>query len=312
MNTALPVLAHELRLVLREKTIVLVLGLFLAMTALSCLIGYAGSNAVATAYRLSLDQLTNPGSAPPNPFENIPALSLQRNLPIYFFLLGSLLAIILGVSAGLRDRQSRTATLILSRPLRGGAYTGGKIAAVEVALAGCLATSFFLALLLSLLFPPLHLDLGATIRLAIFFGFSWLYLSVFALAGLIGGLRAKSQAMALMGPVSLWVITGFVLPQLTTAIEPTGTLNPVSVNAAGAVNTGIIGQLNTFLGPVSIADTYKRLSSGLLDFGPVTSPSGLWAVNADPVLILLAVLAITTVLAVRAGLRYSPSEDTLV
>ncbi|MBT1004004.1 ABC transporter permease [Paenarthrobacter sp. DKR-5] len=307
MSPALVVAAHELRSARRDTTVLLVLALFLGMTLLAGVIGYTSSNAVDTTYRLSSDLLH--GAVPANPFDTVSRLSLQRNLPIYFFLLGSLLAVVLGSGTGIADRHSRTVALLLSRPVSRTCWAAGKMLAVQAGLAACLAAALAATLFLCLLVPALALSWAQTGRLALFFAFSYLYLSLFAQAGLIAGMRARSRAAALLGPVAFWVITGFVIPQLSTAAEPTATLNPAALTAA-APAAGITGTLHSILGPLNIAAAYKQVSSGLLEYGPLTSPGPLLQAHGIALAVMTAAALGAAALALQAA-RRTPAAEAL-
>lgn len=309
VRTSLTVARHELRMVVRERLILVVLAVFLAMTVLAGYIGFSSASVVDKAYALALPYIQRGGAPRANPFDAVSHLSLQRNLSIYYFLIGSLLAIIIGHVAGVRDRTARTSGLLLSRPISRTAYAGAKVLTVLAALALVLALSFGVTLAASALLPGLSLSLDQAGRLALFFALSWVYLGVFGLLGLAAGIAARTEISALLLPVVAWIVVGFVLPQASSAIEPTATLNPVTVSAPVSSPNQyfvIMGQLTS---PLSIADAYKRTANDLLEFASQAPVVQVLAENTAHLVAVVGALLIAVALAAVSIRRYSPTED---
>lgn len=261
------VIIMELKLLMREKLFILISIVFFGLTVAAAFIGWSTSNTVNHAYALSVPYLAQGTQLPPNPFAHVSHLSLQRNLSVYLFLIGSLLAIIVGYGATLRDRTSTVAMLTMTRSLSKRQYIIAKAIAVGIVLVGLLVLSCILSLIISSLFPELRLTGEQMVRLALFYGLSWVYLLCFGLIGLCSGLLAKNQILALLIPVTIWIIIGFVIPQIISGLEPTALLNPVT-KAPNGQTPDVFSVMQTYVGPFSFAENYKITSCALLEFTP--------------------------------------------
>lgn len=311
VRTSLTVAAHELRMVVRDRLITVVLAVFLTMTVLAGYIGYSSATVVDQAYALALPYMQRAGPARANPFDVVSHLSLQRNLSIYYFLIGSLLAIIIGYVAGVRDRTARTSGLLLSRPVSGAAYAGAKIVAVLVALALVLGLSFSVALAASAVLPGLSLTVEQAARLALFFALSWVYLGVFALLGLAAGIAARTEISALLLPVVAWIVVGFVLPQASSDVEPTATLNPVTFSTVAPSPNQYFFVMGRLTSPLSIADAYKRTANDLLEFGGHAPTGQVLASNTSHLGAVAGALLLALAAATIAIRRYSPTGEAI-
>ncbi|MDN5274723.1 MAG: hypothetical protein JWP06_624 [Candidatus Saccharibacteria bacterium] len=250
---------------MRERLFLVIAAVFLFLTISAGLIGWSTSSTANHVYAASIPLMQSGVSMAPNPFANVSHLSLQRNLGVYFFLIGSLLAIIIGYSATLRDRISAMLTMVLSRPVSKRTYMIGKVFAVTIAIAIMLVFAFIVSLLLATLLPELSLTSNQIVELAIFYAVSWIYLTIFGLLGLISGLLAKSHTMALVLPMAFWIIIGFVVPQVISGVEPVALLNPVTI-ATDTQPAGIFAALSSIIGPFSFAEQYKQISLSLFEF----------------------------------------------
>lgn len=309
VRTSLTVAHHELRMMVRERLIIVVLAVFLSMTVLAGYIGYSSALVVDQAYALALPYLQRVGPVRANPFDAVSHLSLQRNLSIYYFLIGSLLAIIIGYVAGVRDRTARTSGLLLSRPVSRTAYTRAKVLTVLAALALVLALSFTVTMAASAFLPGLSLSIDQAGRLVLFFTLSWVYLGVFGLLGLAAGIGARTEISALLLPVVTWIVVGFVLPQASSATEPTATLNPVTVSAPISSPNQYFVVMGQLTSPLSIADAYKRTANDLLEFATRAPVGQVLADNTSHLGAVAGALLIALTMATIAIRRYSPTED---
>jgi len=102
------------------------------------------------------------------------------------------------------------------------------------------------------------------IMLLVFYGFSLLYLLGFALLGLSFSLVEENDAMALLIPVIIWLSLAFVLPEFTSALYPTGSLNPTTSQMAISQGT-ILQAISDAVKPFSIAEHHKEMGSYLLE-----------------------------------------------
>lgn len=276
---------------IRQRLLLSVIAAFVTLALAACFIGWSTAHTVNHAYDLSVP-LVQPGTpVPPNPFTNVSHLSLERNLGVYFFLLGSLLAIVIGTSLITQDRTQGLVPLVLSRTRNKYQYVLGKAVASVAALAAILVVTFGVLSIAIICLPQLSLSLTQFAKLAAFFGLSWVYLSVFCFIGLTGGMLAKSHTMALLLPITVWIIFGFVLPQAITGMEPTALLNPVTIAAPDTTNA-FFQHASQLLGSLAFSEHYKHNGLWLLEYKasspgilPFTSLSLAWTVSAGSLVI---------------------------
>lgn len=256
------VVRHEIVSSRRNRLVHALLVVLLGMVAVSALIGWLTNTTVTSVWR----QTTAAGlTSAPNPFAAAPPLLYAKNVVIYVVLIGALLAIVLGATAALRARRSRTVDLLLTRPLQVRAYLLAQVAGLSALLGAVLAAACGTAWVGIGLVLRRPLDGTSTARLAGFFAVAWVLLVGFAVLGMICGLHARTQTLALLVPIVAWSVIVFVLPQLGTAALPVSLLNPVpSVVTTG----GGFRLVHDVLAPLSVTEQFKTLAGALLGTGP--------------------------------------------
>jgi ABC-type transport system involved in multi-copper enzyme maturation permease subunit len=258
------VIAHnEVMSLVRERTVLLLLVIFLFMTFLSAYIGWSSHHTIQQIYLASVEQLQIQGKEVPRaPFADTTPLSLLKNMIIYIVLIGSLLAITIGHDAGMRERKAGVVKILFSRPVSKTEFLTGKIAGLIIVL----GTTMLLAAGVSTVSSAMLANITThdVIMLLVFYGFSLIYLLGFALLGLSFSLVEENDAMALLIPVIIWLSLAFVLPEFTSALYPTGSLNPTTSQMAISHGT-ILQAISDAVKPFSIAEHYKEMGSYLLE-----------------------------------------------
>lgn len=286
MNTFLVSARHEMLNNRRTGTSHLLLIVFIGMVIASSVIGWVTNQTVTGVYeKVVADGLTTA----PNPFTGVTPLYYARNAVIYVLLIGSLMAIVLGVQATLRDRKAATTDLVLSRPVGSAARLFGQLAGLGVVLAAVIGISFSVSWVIISIIKTAPLGWADTGRVVVFGLLSWVLLTTFALLGMLTGLRSKQETTALLVPFVIWSAVAFVLPQIGTAARPVSLLNPVpAVNSTG----GYFDIVSTITGPLSVTEQFKRASSIILQDTTVTGDA------TSSILILVAFLIVMTVIVV--------------
>lgn len=283
----------------REGTVALLAALFVVLVMVSAYLGWSATTTVNSIYQDAVVYLQAQGQpVPPNPVHDISPLSLMRNMSIYVSLIGALASIVIGYQLIAADRKSGIVPLIGARPLRRGDYLRGKIEALLAAngilmgIAALIATATFLIL------PQVGLGAAAWGKLLLFFMLAYGYMVLFGLVALGTAARSKSESVGLLVPVTLWLTLTFILPSLTANIHPTAAINPISALAAPP-DTAFFHWSGWLMGPFSIAESFKFLAAGLLDYLPATAaPKSL----VPPLPDLLLALVLASVFAVRSVL----------
>lgn len=271
-SNAVHVAAAALRNSFRDSTVLLLTGLFLAMVLLSAWLGWSATQTINAVYAAAVKTMAARGVAiPPNPVSEGSALSLLRNMSIYVALLGSLAALVLGHLAIGADRKSGVIPLVATRPITREAFAIGKILAIVTAIFGLTIFAAAVNVVTLLILPGLVLPPDTWTRLLGFYGASALYMSAFALLAAVCAVRFRSESMALLVPVAVWLVLTFVLPQVTANISPMAALNPLSATAA-LPSGPFFAATDTVLGPLSLAEAYRSLSADLLQLSPDNLP----------------------------------------
>jgi ABC-type transport system involved in multi-copper enzyme maturation permease subunit len=299
--------AHQLRMLRRERIFLAILASLLLMTALAGLIGWLSHNTIVKVYEESSAMLASEGQPPPpNPLDVKPRLSLLSNMTIYILLIGALLAIVVGHLAIVSDRTSGSARLIFARPVRRSTYFWGKLAGIGVALTAILAVSFVLTSA-SLLIVNRSLPTPAeTGRLALFFVLSLAYMLLFALIGMTTALTVRARSLSLLVALGVWMIITFMIPQFTSGLRPSTSLNPV----VDPVNTTQrFFDVTSHLRSLSVSEVYRDLSSTILGTAPDRTMQIGLGQTLPITLLLITLFALTAMLVRRLDLSEQGSND---
>lgn len=303
--TATAVIArHQAVGLLRRQTFLVMLAVLLVMTAVSGVIGWSSHSTILRVYDETVRTLTAKGlPAPPNPFSGKPRLSLLNNMIIYVPLIGALLAIVIGHLSIMDDRNAGISRVLFSRPVPRGAYFAGKLVAcvgtVAVVMVACFALSVTAVALVNSGLPT-GVEL---LRLAGFYVLSGAYLTLFVLVGMVAALLLRSQSLALLAAMAVWVVVTFATPQLTSGLRPVASLNPVN-DPVTTIHSPFF-KATSKAKPISVGDQYKALSTRILSEGQALSP-GIVMGKVAP---LLGLALLLTGWAARLVQRHDVAEE---
>ena len=299
--------AHQVVTLRRQRIFLVALATLLVMTSLAGLIGWLSHNTVVRAYDEAVKVLADSGQpAPPNPIGLQPPLSLLSNLSIYIPLIGALVAVVLGHLSLIDDQAGGTGRLVFSRPVSRTTFVLGKLSAAGAVLAGILAASLFVSAASLRLVNgawPTSAELG---RLSLFYALSWLYLLLFALVGMVTVLLTRRRSLALLAGVGVWLVLTFAVPQFTSGLRPTASLNPVT----DPVSTSQpFFDVTANARPLSVSEQYKAASAQILQTAD-PEPWGDTALRVLPVLVAVMGLGLlTTRLVQRHDYSKGSSDD---
>lgn len=258
--------AQQITSLRRQRTFVVLLGTLLVMTALAGVLGWSSHQTIVRVYDQAVLLLDSQGKpAPPNPFGLKPTLSLLSNMAVYIPLIGALLALLLGHLSLADDQAGGIGRLIFSRQLTRRHYLLGKIAGAAAVLAIVLLASLLVSAL-SLLIVNSALPSAAELwRLLLFYALSWLYLMVFALIGMVTVLLTRRRSLALLSALGVWLVLTFAIPQFTSGLRPTTSLNPVSEPVS---TSQPFFALTAKARPISVSEQYKEAGARILQTKP--------------------------------------------
>lgn len=283
--------SHQVLALRRQRVFLALLATLLTMTALAGVLGWSSHQTIVRVYDEAVKLLASTGKpAPPNPFLLKPTLSLLSNMVVYIPLIGALLALILGHLSIVDDETNGIGRLVFSRQITRTSYVIGKILSSAAVLAVVLAASLLIsvAALLVVNHSVAAAELG---RLGLFYALSWLYLMVFALIGMVAVLMTRRQSMALLSAMGGWLVITFVIPQFTSGLRPTQSLNPIT-DPAGTSQTFF--KVTSKLRPYSVVEQYKQASGQILQTATAESV-GQTIQRILPIAGLVIVLALVTV-----------------
>jgi len=291
---------QSLLYIFRERTVALLAGLFVVLVMVSAYLGWSATSTVNSIYNDAVVWLTAQGQPiPPNPVHDISPLSLMRNMSIYVSLIGVLAAIVIGYQLIAADRKSGVVPLIGARPLERGEYMRGKFIALLAANGALMGVAAVIATATFLILPQVSLTAAGWGKLILFFVLAFGYTVMFGLLAMGTAARARSESVGLLVPVTIWLTVTFILPSLTANIHPTAAINPVSA-LAPAPDSAFFHWSGWLLGPISIAESFKWLAAGLLDFLPAGATS---ASLMPPLPALVLALTASGVFAARSVSR---------
>ena len=136
--------------------------------------------------------------------------------------------------------------------------------------------------------PGLSLKGTVWLGLLKFYGVSALYMVAFGLLGAVCAAAFKTESMALLVPITIWLALTFIVPQITANIGPMAALNPQSANLVVPAGT-FFDITSAILGPISIAESYRYLASSILE---ITSGAGQTTVEGALLALILTNLAL--------------------
>lgn len=255
-------IAYQQSLLLRRQRVALVgLVTMLAVTAMAGVLGWSSHHTIVRVFDEAVRlQAAGGQPAPPNSFLLKPSLSLLSNMVVYIPLIGALLALVVGHLILVEDQSKGMGRLLFTRQVTRTQYAFGKILAatrfLAVTMAGCGLVSLVALLVVNGRLSAW--DLGG---LAGFYVLSWAYLVVFALVGMLTALLTRRRSLALLSAIGVWLVVTFVVPQFTSGLRPTQSLNPL---------TEPVGTSQAFFRvtqqaqPLSIVEQYKAAAGTIL------------------------------------------------
>lgn len=246
----------------RQNTFLAMLAAFMLMTVLAGAIGWSSHHTIVRVYEEAVRELAAQGKpAPANPFASKPPLSLLSNMAIYVPLIGALVAIIVGHVGIVEDRASGIGRLVLSRPVRRSSYFHGKLAGTLIVLAGILTISLLISALSLAIVNQQIPAISDTGRLVLFYGTSLVYMAMFALIGMVAAQVSRGRSLGLIAALGVWMLLTFVVPQFTSGLRPTTSLNPVTEPVS---TSQTFFQVTAHGRPFSVSEQYKAASAQIL------------------------------------------------
>ena len=281
---------HQLVAFARQRMLSITVAVLGGFAVLAGILGWSSHRTIIGVYDESVKLVATRGQgAPPNPFLLKPSLSMLSNKMIYMTMIGALVAIVLGHLTVADDDSSGVGRLVFTRPLSRTGYTVGKAAAIGLTLAAGVAAGYVVSVA-SLTIVGGFPTGGDLIRLAGFYLLSWLYLMVFALVGAVAVLLTRRRSLGLLTAIGVWLALTFAVPQFTSGLRPSQSLNPivdpVSTNQA-------LFRITSHARPYSMAEQFKEAAGRVLATATPEPAVDTW-LRIAPILGAFLVLAAIT------------------
>ena len=273
----------------RQRLLAVAVGVIAAVSALAGLLGWASHRTILGVYDEATKLLATRGTAPPpNPFLVTPSLSMLSNLVIYVTMIGALVALVVGHTAIADDEAGGVGRLVFSRQVSRGDYALGKLAGIAAALALAMAAATLISIIGLTLVKGTLPSAADIVRLVGFSLLSWLYLMIFAAVGSVALLVTRRRSLGLLSAIGVWLVVTFALPQLTSGLRPTQSLNPI----VDPVSTSQrFFRLTATARPLSLAEQFKAAAAGILATGSPESATRI-AARIVPLVVGLALLTV--------------------
>ena len=249
---------HELLSSLRSRSPQLVVTVFLVLTSISSIIGWLTVRNVTKIYN---DIVSQNLTTAPNPFKNVPSLYYMRDSVIYVVLIGSLMAIILGAQASIRDRKSNTNELIKTRNVNLVHRTLGQLSAVGSIIILLEMVALLTSFISIWIIQKTLLNNGEIFALLGYGAVSVILMIALAAIGYIFGTISKSEESSLLYPIVGWAVVTFTIPQIITSTHPVALLNPTPAVSTG---TGLAQSVINGISPLAVMENFKAIANAIL------------------------------------------------
>ena len=267
----------EIRDILSNKMFLITTGLLFILGIVAVILGAMQIRATMVEYNTSIDYLKSLGKTTLPEMPNINPLAISKGYVNYLGMVGALMAIILGNTTLMKERNQGTLRLILSRGVFRDKLLTSKILGNVIVMA-------MISLVLSLVTIATIYGIGQAsltgdhlIRLVLFFTMSLLYMIFFYTVSLILTLVTNQGSKALLISIIIWIILAFILPQIGDTMDmdnqlPGGFFASMGLDKAG--EDMILARFKTYewirngIEELSPMKHYERMSYALLNIKP--------------------------------------------
>ena len=299
--------AQQVTVLRRQRTVLAVVSVLAGVTVLAGVIGWSSTATITRVYDQSVLLLASQGRpAPPSPLGLKPPLALLSNMTIYVPMVGALLAIVVGHLSLSDEKAVGLGRLLHSRLLSRRDYLLGKLVAVTGVLIVALAASVLVSVVSLLVVNSVFPNPGQLFALLGFYLLSLLYLVAFALVAMVAVLLTRRRSLALLGALGVWLVVTFVVPQFTSGLRPTASLNPLSVPTGTSQTFFDITSRVRFL---SLSEDFKDASAQVLATAPAQPGSTTAGLVVSLLVAVLALAGLALVLVRRHDFSSSATDE---
>ena len=209
----------EIRDAFRNKLFLSILVMLLVLTVVSIILGSYQVKIAMDSYNSSISFLQSLGKAELPPMPNLNPLSASKGFVNYIGMVGALLAIVLGNTAISKEHKNGTLRLILSRGVFRDTFLNGKLLGNLAILAGITVLTGIITFVSLIAIGGVALTTSDIVRLLLFFGMSFLYMTVFTVLSMGIATVSTKGSRALLITVIVWLVLSFVFPQIGDTMD---------------------------------------------------------------------------------------------
>jgi len=209
----------EIRDAFRNKLFLSILVLLLVLTIVSIILGSYQVKIAMDTYNNSISFLQSLGKAELPPMPNLNPISASKGFVNYIGMVGALLAIVLGNTAISKEHKNGTMRLILSRGVFRDTLLNGKLLGNLAILAGITILTEIITFVSLVVIGGVALTTNDVIRLLLFFGMSFLYMTFFTVLSMGIATVSTKGSRALLITVIVWLVLSFVFPQIGDTMD---------------------------------------------------------------------------------------------
>ncbi|MFA5943504.1 MAG: ABC transporter permease [Candidatus Thermoplasmatota archaeon] len=220
MHNVVLLASKEYRDALRSRLFLVLLVLFLGLTATSVFVASSVFQGQLQEYQAAAETLRQLGKQPTEPAPQLYPLTMLRGTIEYLEIIGAILGIVLGWFSVAKEKNQKTLQLILTRPVERADIVTGKL----LGNASLLLSALFVAGAIlgagAWLFAGVGLTVGEGAKLLAILAASLLYILPFYFLASFLSLRMKSLSQSLMICFAAWLVIVLVIPQIGDTLDP--------------------------------------------------------------------------------------------
>ncbi len=171
-------------------------------------------------YQAALELLKSLGKEPTIAAPQLFPLNLLRGTVDYLEIIGALLAIVLGYLSVAKEKNTKTLSLVLTRPVSKTKVILGKLLGNYLLIVGLMVVTGFIIWLALLTIGSVALNGVEWIKLLLVIGLASFYLMVFFTLSFFLSLSQKNIVNGLVISFLIWLTFVLILPQIGDTMDP--------------------------------------------------------------------------------------------
>jgi ABC-2 type transport system permease protein len=210
----------EIKDALRNNVFLALLLLLAGLIIISIIVSTLVFRSQVMQYQASLELLKSLGKEPATAAPQFFPLNLLRGTVDYLEIIGALLAIVLGYLSVTKEKNTKTLSLVLSRPVSKTNVILGKLLGNYVLILGLTVAVGFIIWLALLLIGSIALSSVEWLKLLLVVLLASFYLMVFFTLSFLLSLSQKNIVNGLVISFLIWLTFVLILPQIGDTMDP--------------------------------------------------------------------------------------------